>query len=65
MVKGSKANIKSKYSDIKCEGSGRERESLSHVMVCPEFEDIRVNIYFVKYELLVKYFREFSERQGI
>ena len=50
---------------MKFEGCGRVRESLSHVMVCPEFEDIRVNIDFVKYELLVKYFREFSERQGI
>ena len=62
MVKGYKANFKSKYSDIKCEGWGREMDSQSHVMVCPEYEDLRVNVDFAKDEDLLEYYRKVFER---
>ena len=56
MVKGFKANFKGKYSDLKCEGCGRETDSQSHNMVCPEYEDLRVNVDFAKDEDLVEYY---------
>ena len=58
-----KNDYKYKKTGVMCVACGKEEEVNSHVMVCPEYEDLRLGRDFSKNQDLVKYFRNFMTRR--
>ena len=63
-IKGNfKNDTKYKNSGVMCVACGMAEEVNSHVMVCPEYEDLRQGRDFSKNQDLVSYFRKVMTRR--
>ena len=66
-MNGMKANFKqhqrNREEDFLCVACGLEEEVNSHVMVCGEYEDLRIDKDLSSCDGLVMYFREVMERR--
>ena len=58
-----KNDTKYKMTGVCCVACGREEEVNSHVMVCPEYEDLRQGKDLSKNQDLVSYFRKVMTRR--